>query len=256
MIRANATIDYVEDLKGKIALVTGVGRPEGIGAAVCRKLAEEGVDIFYTYWYKYDIQEYPETKNPKALLEELQGFSVRAESMEIDLSQLQAPSELFKEVGERLGAPDILINNACYDRAIPFESLTADVLDSHYYVNLRAAAMLCVEFVKAWKKETDGRIINMTSGQTLGPMNVDQIPYTVTKASLEMLARQLSPGIIDLGITINAVDPGPTDTGWMSKELKEQIRRNSIVNQPQDVAVAIASLLLSPTTGDVIHVGR
>ena len=41
-------------------------------------------------------------------------------------------------------------------------------------------------------------------------MNTDQIPYTVTKAGLEMLARQLSLGIVDLGITINAVDPGPT----------------------------------------------
>jgi 3-oxoacyl-[acyl-carrier protein] reductase len=90
-------------------------------------------------------------------------------------------------------------------------------------------------------------------------MNVDQIPYTITKAGLEMLAKQLAPGISHLGITINAVDPGPTNTGWMSEALKEEIRQESIVNEPHEVADAIFSLLLedaASTTGKVVHVGR
>ncbi|HEX6461769.1 MAG TPA: SDR family oxidoreductase [Candidatus Saccharimonadales bacterium] len=192
-------------------------------------------------------------------MEELRANDVRIESIEIDLSKSNSLHELFKTVKKRIGAPDILINNACYDRGVPFSELTSDVLDTHYAVNVRATTLLCVEFIKSWKKQNGGRIINLTSGQSLGPMNVDQVPYTITKAGLEMLAKQLAPDIRGRGITINAVDPGPTNTGWMSEELKEEIRQESIVNEPHEVADAIFLLLLeeaASTTGNVIHVGR
>jgi 3-oxoacyl-[acyl-carrier protein] reductase len=249
----------MRELKGKIGLITGVGRPEGIGAAVCRELAGQGVDVFYTYWHKYDVQQFPTTIDADSFTKELAAFGVRVESVEADLSDSSAPKRLFNAVCARFGPPDFLINNACYDRAIPFTELNAEVLDRHYAVNLRAPAMLCVEFVKAWHKKRGGRIINMTSGQSIDAMNVDQIPYTVTKAGLEMLARQLAPGIIGRGITINAVDPGPTDTGWMSEEIKAKLQKDQFVNQPEDVARAIAVLLQSTAdkkTGQVIHIGR
>lgn len=246
----------MSELKGSLALVTGVGRAEGIGAAVCRRLAQEGADIFYTYWHQYDAEQYPNSKDPKAFLDELQSFGVRADCEEADLSKPNAPHDLFNAVTSRLGTPDILINNACYDREAKFTALTPEVLDRHYEINIRAATLLCAEFMKHFKKTSGGRIINMTSGQSLDLMNPDQIPYTITKAGLEMLARQLAPLIAPKGITINAVDPGPTDTGWMTNELKKEIKSNSIVNEPVDVANAIASLLLEDMSGEVIHVGR
>jgi 3-oxoacyl-[acyl-carrier protein] reductase len=249
----------MKELQGKVALVTGVGRPEGIGAALCRRLASEGVDIFYTYWHSYDIQHFPNTENPEKFMDELRANDVRVEGTDIDLSRTNTPRELFRAVQERFGTPDILINNACYDRSVPFTELTSDALDAHYAVNVRAVTILCVEFMKAWKKQSGGRIINMTSGQSFGSMDVDQIPYTITKAGLEMLAKQLAPGILNLGVTINAIDPGPTDTGWMSDALKEKLRKESIVNEPQGVADVIFALLLrdaDATTGRVIHIGR
>jgi 3-oxoacyl-[acyl-carrier protein] reductase len=142
---------------------------------------------------------------------------------------------------------------------MPFAELTSEVLDRHYAVNMRSTTLLCAEFVKAWNKPRDGRIINMTSGQSVDAMNVDQIPYTITKAGLEMLVKQLAPEIARLGITINAVDPGPTDTGWMSPELKEKLQRDLFVNRPEDIARVILGLVLNDdddNTGNVIHVGR
>src|SRR6266550_2113615 len=93
----------MKELKGKIALVTGVGRSEGIGAALCRKLANEGVDIFYTYWHSYDIQQFPATKNPEKFMEELRANNVRVESIEIDLSKPDTPRKLFKIAEEQIG---------------------------------------------------------------------------------------------------------------------------------------------------------
>jgi len=250
----------MNELEGRIALVTGVGRAEGIGVAICRELARQGADVFYTYWNEYDSNNYPDTAHkPETFKQELEALHVRAESQEMDLSGPTAPYELFKIAGKKLGNPTILINNACYDVSKPFADLTAEVLDAHYFVNLRAATLLCAEFVKAHKPGTSGNIVNVTSGQSISAMNIDQIPYTITKAGLEMLAIQLAPGIFDKGITINVLDPGPTDTGWMSDELKKEIQKNSVVNKPEEVAMAIVALVRNTDknmTGQVVHVGR
>lgn len=101
----------------------------------------------------------------------------------------------------------------------------------------------------------------MTSGQSLGSMGSHKVAYAITKAALEMLASQLAPNLIRVGITTHAVDPGPTDTGWMTEELKAQIRKESKrgeVNTPDDVARLIISILTleKPSTGEVIHAAR
>jgi 3-oxoacyl-[acyl-carrier protein] reductase len=157
-----------------------------------------------------------------------------------------------------LGTPVILINNACHDLEVPFVELSPEILDRHYAVNVRAVTMLCKEFVK---RGTGGHIINMTSGQSLGSMGGNKISYSITKAALEMLAPQLAPELARSGVRINAVDPGPTDTGWMTDELKEQVRKESKrgkVNTPEDIARLIVSILTEKKypSGEVIHAER
>jgi 3-oxoacyl-[acyl-carrier protein] reductase len=92
-------------------------------------------------------------------------------------------------------------------------------------------------------------------------MGGQKIPYTITKAALEMLAAQLAPELAKSGIAINALDPGPTDTGWMTEELKVRVRRESKrgkVNTPEDIALLIVSILTEKKyrTGEVIHAER
>lgn len=247
-------------LQRKIALITGVGRRAGIGAAICREIAKNGGDIFFTYWHPYDKETHSEnTENdPAAIAAELSQFGVRVGSIEIDLVAPDSAEKLFQAVESELGAPAILINNACHDFEIPFVELSPEILDKHYAVNVRTVAMLCKEFVK---RGNAGHIISMTSGQSLGSMGGHKIPYTITKAALEMLAPQLAPELAKLNITINALDPGPTDTGWMTEELKEQVRKESKrgkVNTPEDIAQLIISILTEKkyASGEVVHAER
>jgi 3-oxoacyl-[acyl-carrier protein] reductase len=247
-------------LQGKIALITGVGRSVGIGAAICREIARNGGDIFFTYWRPYDKETNSEnTENdPATIAAELKQFGVRVGSAEIDLSTPDSAEKLFQVVENELGAPSILINNACHDFEIPFVELSPEILDKHYAVNVRAVAMLCKEFVKRGKA---GHIISMTSGQSLGSMGGHKIPYTITKAGLEMLAPQLASELAKLNIAINSLDPGPTDTGWLTEEVKEMVRKSSPtgkINTPDDIGQLVVSILTEKkyTNGEVIHAGR
>ncbi|MCI0540467.1 MAG: SDR family oxidoreductase [Verrucomicrobiales bacterium] len=253
-------MDSTKPLQGRMALVTGVGRRAGIGAAICREIAKNGGDVFFTYWREYDKKLHSENSEngPAAMAAELSQFGVRIGSVEIDLSVPDSAEKLFQSVENELGTPAILINNACHDVEVPFVELSPEILDEHYAVNVRAVAMLCKEFVK---RGNAGHIISMTSGQSLGSMGGQKIPYTITKAALEMLAPQLAPELAKRGITINALDPGPTDTGWMTEELKERVRKESKrgkVNTPEDIARLIVSILTEKKypTGEVIHAER
>jgi len=239
-------VQIIRPLTGKIALVTGVGRNVGIGSAICREIAKNGGDIFFTYWHQYDKENHTtdSENDPAKIASELKQFDVRVGSIEIDLSAPNSAEELFEAVESELGTPDILINNACYDFEIPFIELTPEILDRHYFVNIRAVTMLCKEFVKKGNK---GSIINMTSGQSLGCMGSYKVPYTITKAALETLTLQLAPELAEQGITILALDPGPTDTGWMTEDLKAQIRNESKrgeVNTPDDTGKLVLSILV------------
>src|SRR4051794_41103994 len=104
------------DLTGRVAVVTGASRRQGIGAAVCRALARHGADIFFTHWQPYDQTQShgADPDGPEALQQELNGFGVRTESLEIDLAQADAPVRVMNVVEERLGAPSILVNNAAH----------------------------------------------------------------------------------------------------------------------------------------------
>jgi 3-oxoacyl-[acyl-carrier protein] reductase len=131
-------------------------------------------------------------------------------------------------------------------------------LDRHYAVNLRGTTLLCKEFVQRWPGGTGGRIINMTSGQGVTPMP-GELAYIATKGAIEALTTSLAAGVAARGITVNAVDPGVTDTGWISPELMARFVAQSPrerVGLPQDAANLIC-FLASPQaewiTGQILH---
>ena len=107
-------------------------------------------------------------------------MGVRVEGMEIDLSRPGSPDKLLDAVAERLGPPSILVNNAAYSSRDGYEALDAATLDAHYAVNLRAMALLAVGFARRFEAGSGGRIVNLTSGQSLGPM-VGELAYAATK---------------------------------------------------------------------------
>jgi 3-oxoacyl-[acyl-carrier protein] reductase len=103
--------------------------------------------------------------------------------------------------------------------------------------------LLCAEFARHKKPNTPGRIISITSGQNHNPMP-GQIAYVVTKAALDALTLTLSSELAGYGITVNAVDPGPTDTGWISDELRSKILQESPegISSPAEIARLVRRL--------------
>lgn len=241
-------------LKGNIAIVTGTSHSQGIGAAICRELAKEGADIFFTHWRSEDRWA------EKFHNEITQEYGVRCGSLEIDLSEPDAPFKLLDTVNNQLGIPTILVNNAAHSTRDGFMKLDAKTLDDHYAVNMRATILLSVEFARRLKQQNklNGRIINMTSGQALGPM-IGELAYVATKGAISAFTLSLSAELAPLGITVNAVNPGPTDTGWMTDEIKQRLKSKFLsgrIGLPEDAA-RLVSFLASPDaqwiTGQVIN---
>src|SRR5215212_4861045 len=250
----------VGDLRGRVALVTGVGRKRGIGSAVCRALASRGADVVFSYWKDYD-RETPwasEEDEPEALLGELLAAGVGAEGVELDLSLPDSAQRLLDGAEEVFGRPSILVNIAAYSTRDGFEDLDAETLDAHYAVNVRAMALLSVEFARRYPGGPGGRIVNFSSGQSLGPMP-GELAYVATKGAIEAFTRTLAAEVGHKGITVNAINPGPTDTGWMSEELKREIAPkfpSGRVGQPEDAAKLVAFLAGDEAawiTGQIIH---
>ncbi len=188
----------------------------------------------------------------------LKAHGVRAYGMEANLSQPETPRRLFEAVEGLLGKVSILVNNATVSENGDIDTLDAAQLDRHYAVNLRGTTLLCQEFVRRWPGGAGGRIINMTSGQGVTPMP-GELAYIATKGAIEALTTSLAAGVAGRGITVNAVDPGVTDTGWISAELMAQFVAQSPrerVGLPQDAANLIC-FLASPQaewiTGQILH---
>ena len=243
-----------------MALVTGVGRKKGIGSAVCLALASRGADVVLSYWKAYD-REMPwgsDEDEPEALLGELRATGVRAEGVEADLSRSDSPGSLLDAAEEKLGRISILVNTAAYSTRDSFETLDAATIDAHYAVNVRAMALLSVGFAKRYPGGSGGRIVNFSSGQSLGPMQ-EELAYDATKGAIEAFTRTLAAEVGHKGITVNAINPGPTDTGWMTEELKREIAPkfpSGRIGQPEDAARLVAFLAGDEAawiTGQVIH---
>jgi 3-oxoacyl-[acyl-carrier protein] reductase len=248
------------DLRGRVALVTGVGRRKGIGSAVCLALASHGADVVLSYWKAYD-REMPwasDEDEPGALLGQLRATGVGAEGIEMDLSRADSARLLLDAVEEKLGRPSILVNTAAYSTRDGFETLDAEALDAHYAVNVRAMALLSVGFARRYAGGPGGRIVNFSSGQSLGPMP-GELAYVATKGAIEAFTRTLAAELGHKGITVNAINPGPTDTGWMTEELKREIAPkfpSGRIGQPEDAArlvVFLAGDEAAWITGQIIH---
>jgi 3-oxoacyl-[acyl-carrier protein] reductase len=231
--------------RGRVAVVTGAGRPRSLGTAICLALAANGADVFFTHWGADEAE-------PEALLERLREAGIRAEGMELDLSIPEFSEMLLDAAAERLGPPAILVNNAAHSERGGYETL-----DAHYAVNLRATALLSVHFVRRFDGDY-GRIVNLTSGQSLGPMP-SELAYAATKGAIEAFTRTLAAEVGHKGITVNAVNPGPTNTGWMTGELRRDLAAKfpaGRVGEPEDAARPVAFLASEEdcwVTGQVIH---
>jgi len=235
--------------------VTGVTRRAGIGAAIAKELARAGAQLFLACFRTYDQGQSwgLEPGETDDLLDELRALSA-VSALDLDLSLPSAPRELVERAVARFGRLDILVNNAAHWEAGGLDEVDAAQLDRHYAVNTRATVLLCREFAQHAPEHGPGRIINITSGQGEGPMP-GELAYVVTKAALDALTLTLSAELAHRNITVNAIDPGPTDTGWISAE--QRVALAGTISSPDATARVVRMLAgeaAAHVTGRVIRV--
>lgn len=249
------------DQQRPIAIVTGASRRGALGAAICRSLAGSGHDIFFTHWRAYDTAMYEGVGDdePATIRTELEALGARVADLSVDLMRPESPEEILAVCRERLGPPSVLINNAAYSTTQSWDEVTAEEFDRHHAVNLRASSLLSIAFARDFAAGHGGRIVSMTSGQGLGPMPTE-LAYAASKGAIEAFVRSFAVAVGHKGITVNAINPGPNDTGWMTDELKAYLAPKFALGRigvPSDVAKVIAFLCSSDAdwiTGQVINV--
>ena len=206
-------------LAGRGALVTGVSRRAGIGYAVARCLRELGADVFVQGFVPHDAAQPwgADAAGVPALARDL-----GAAHLECDFADPAAPAACMEAAAAALGHVDVLIANHAMSCDQDLAALDAAAIDATLAVNVRATLLL----VQAYARLRDdarpgGRIVLFTSGQHLEPM-ARELPYAASKGALHGITASLAAELAPRRILVNALNPGPTDTGWASPGLLEQ----------------------------------
>jgi 3-oxoacyl-[acyl-carrier protein] reductase len=196
---------------GRNALVTGVSRRAGIGYAIARRLLDAGAGVFIHGWTPHDAGQRwgAESGGTEAIARELSVPFVEA-----DFADARAPETVVAAAAEALGPLDVLVVNHARSGHGRLAELTADEIDAFLHENVRASLLLVREFAARHDDSRDGgRVVLLTSGQHLAPM-AGEVAYAVSKGALQQATLTLADELADRSITVNTVNPGPTDTGW------------------------------------------
>jgi 3-oxoacyl-[acyl-carrier protein] reductase len=198
-------------VNGRNALVTGVSRRAGIGYAIARRLLEGGAAVFIHGWTPHDATQRwgAEPGGTEAIAAEL-----ALPFVEADFADAEAPARVVAAAADALGSLDILVVNHARSGHGRLEELTATEVDAFLHENVRAPLLLVREFAARHVDSREGgRVVLMTSGQHIAPM-AGEVAYAVSKGALKEATLTLADELADRGITVNTVNPGPTDTGW------------------------------------------
>lgn len=246
--------EHIMDLgiQDKVAIVTGAAR--GIGAAIARQLAEEGVKVVIA-----DINE----EGAKATTEALKKDGFAAHCVIADIAAMDGVKRLVAETVETFGSIDILVNNAGFPKDGYLTKMSEENWDIVLNVILKGAFLLTREVMPLMIEKKWGRVINMSSRAVYG--NPGQANYAAAKAGLVGFTKALCLEEGKFGVTINAVAPGLVETEAVTSLpsydlIKERaVKATPIprVGKPEDIANAatfLASERASYITGELLHV--
>ncbi len=247
-------------LRGRVAVVTGVSRRIGIGFAVASRLAALGADLFLHDFAPFDADQ-PWGADPEGvgpLAQDLRNVGARVESIGADLGDAGAPAAVMAAAVRAFGHIDIIVANHAYSTLGTLEELTAEQVDRHLQVNVRGSLLLAQAFAAQHVAPSGGRAVLMTSGQHLHPMP-SELAYVASKGALHQLTASLAAHLAPRAITVNAVNPGATDTGYASPDVHAAVRAASPQGRwgrPEDAARLIGWLCTDDAcwvTGQVIN---
>jgi 3-oxoacyl-[acyl-carrier protein] reductase len=208
------------DLKGAVALVTGGNG--GLGQRICHALAKEGAHIAVMYAQSRDQAE--------GVAQELTSrYQINAAAFACDITDGVAVEQLIGELTRRFGRIDILINDAAYNKSVPFndlDNLTQEVWDKIIEVNLTGPMRLIKAVAPVMNAQGRGRIVNISSVAGLTPTG-SSIAYAVAKAGLIHLTRCMAVALAPETL-VNCVAPGLLEGTRATANLRsEQIERSA-----------------------------
>ncbi len=233
----------------KIILVTGASR--GIGNNIAKKLAHRNIVI----------ANYNKSKEKAiSLKEELKKENIDIDIIKADVSNRKEVREMVKQIIDKYGRIDVLINNAGISQYKLFTDITDDEWEEVMNVNLKSNFIVTQEVVRNMISNKNGLIINISSiwGVTGAAM---EVAYSTSKAGIIGLTKSLAKELGPSNIRVNAIAPGMIDTDMNSKfseeelnEIKEEIPLEKI-GKPDEVSKCIEWLLEDNyTTGQVISI--
>ena len=189
-----------KELAGKVALITGGSR--GIGAAIAKRLADDGADVAITYTKGIDAAA--------SVLKDIKRAGRKAIAIQADATDAAAVAAAVEETVATFGRLDILVNNA--GTAIPkkFEETTIEEMDRVIDINVRGTLVATQAALKHMK--SGGRIIMIGSSVGERVLVPGLVPYSATKGAVKIFSQALSREVGSRGITVNNVQPGPIDT--------------------------------------------
>ena len=207
------------DLKGTVAVITGGSG--GLGGRICNALADEGANVVVLY--------NTGRKQAEANVEELLNKGVDAIAITCDVTDQDSVSSAIEETLRKFGKIDILVNDAGYNKWIPFsdlDSMTHEEWTKIFDVNL-TGPMFCIKAVVPTMRERGiGRIINISSVAGLEPTG-SAIPYAVAKSALIHLTKCMAVGL-GPEIQVNCIAPGFLEGTKMSDNLEPEYQQQAV----------------------------
>ncbi len=284
-------------LKNKVVLITGTNNPKGIGATIALSFAEQGAKVAMVY-KKMDIEYKEELAVGDSFDSYYKALAMDCSEVEAAISKITKNYvviesdisaegnivDIYEKIEAKLGKVNILINNAAGypEQDTIFTIKNSDVI-STYGTTVQGTIMMIQEFIKRGyghlidegkslqerlidygkhKRLSEnyhyGRIVNFSTDSA--QIMAGQIAYGSSKAAVEALTRSIAMEVGYLGVTVNTVAPGPTQTGWMNSELAESVLPQipmARIGTSQDIAdtvLFLASDKASWVTGQVIKV--
>ncbi|MDY0907960.1 SDR family oxidoreductase [Microbacterium sp. CFBP9034] len=230
-------------LHGRTALVTGVSRRRGIGFAVASRLAALGASVFIHHYRPHDVDLPWGGDDLEAVRAELREALLPGAAfgdLSADLRDAQAIPGLIQSARALTGRLDILVcNHAQSGGDGSILDMTAERLDAFWTANTRSTLLLTQAFAALHRTaapdarpgeraartepftEPVGRVFWMTSGQIHGPMR-GEVAYATSKAALAGITKTVAAELLDLGIILNTIDPGPVNTGYLDPETTDR----------------------------------